>query len=322
MSKRVLIIPDFPNWALDKNAKDLVKYNKSNLELEICYYNDFEKDWKKYYSEYDLLFPMYMGSFFSLLKNRIPTDKVITGIRSFHRWDKRKTIPPGYNSKPSRKIVRELKKAILVNTHCKKLWYIFSPLIRVIHTKYTCDLEKYYPDNKKENDKIIIGWAGSLDNHPGKRGYHEFIKPICDELQGVELKIQTKENNFITDENEMRKYYNSLDLYICASRVEGTPRPVIEAAACGVPVISTDVGIIPELINNDVNGFVVERNYDAIKTKLQWIVANRDILKEAGEKVRAKMEREFNWHCLINQWTDYFEYAIELEQLRNRNIIK
>jgi hypothetical protein len=33
MNEKVLIIPDFPNWALDKNAKDLVKYNKSVCSL-------------------------------------------------------------------------------------------------------------------------------------------------------------------------------------------------------------------------------------------------------------------------------------------------
>ncbi|WZB73295.1 glycosyltransferase family 4 protein [Achromobacter xylosoxidans] len=44
----------------------------------------------------------------------------------------------------------------------------------------------------------------------------------------------------------MPAYYNSLDLYVCPSAIEGTPNPVLEAMACGVPVISTDVGIVPK----------------------------------------------------------------------------
>jgi len=322
MSKKVLIIPDHPNWALDKNARDLVKYNKSDLQLDICYYPDFELEWENYYKNYDLLFPMYIGLFFSLIKKKIPTDKVITGIRSYHRWDKKKTIPPGYNSKPSRKIINKLKKALLINTHCKKLWYVFSPHLRVIHTKYTCDLEVYYPEKRINNDKFVVGWTGSLNNHPGKRGFHEFIKPICNEFKEIELKVQAKEDSFITNENEMRKFYNSLDLYICASRTEGTPRPVIEAAACGVPSITTDVGIVPELIDNNINGFIVDRNYEAIKTKMKWILENRDILPSAGENLREKLEREFNWKYLIHEWTDYFRYSLELIDLKKKNIIK
>lgn len=323
MKEKVLIIPDFPNWALDKNAKDLVKYNKSSLKFDICYYNDFEKDWKKYYEEYDILFPMYLGSFFASIKSGIPTDKTITGIRSFKRWDAGKTHPPGYNSKPPRKIIRDLKKALLVNTHCKKLWYVFAPYIHIIHTKYTCDLEMFYPEQKrKENNKVVVGWTGSLTNHPNKRGFYEFIKPICEEIDGIELKVQAKEDKFITDDNEMRKYYNSLDLYICASRVEGTPRPVIEASACGVPVISTDVGIVPELIDDNYNGFIVDRTYEAIKSKLEWIVENKDQLPEMGKRIRTKMELEFNWQSLVTEWTDYFQFAIELRKLKMQKHIK
>lgn len=316
MSKKVLLIPDAPNWALDKNAKDLIKYNKSNLDLSIVYFNDFIQDWEKYYKEYDLLFPMYKSLFFNSLKAGTPHDKVITGIRSYHAWDKRQTQPPGYNSRPSRKIIRKMRKALLVNTHCKKLWYIFSQHFPVVHTKYTCDLEMFYPYNKKKNDKIVIGWTGSLTNHPGKRGYHEFIKPITDEIPELELKVQDGSVNPITDDNKMREFYNSLDLYIVASRSEGTPRPAIEAAACGVPVISTDVGIIPELIEDEVNGFVVERTYDAIKEKLLWIANNREVLPQMGNEIRKKMEEEFNWKNLIYQWTDFLQYAIELIELK------
>jgi hypothetical protein len=42
--------------------------------------------------------------------------------------------------------------------------------------------------------------------------------------------------------------YATLDAYLCLSRIEGGPMPVFEAAACGVPVISTAVGRIPEVL--------------------------------------------------------------------------
>lgn len=322
MSKKVLLIPDLPNWALDKNAKDLIKYNKSNIQLDICYYKDFEKDWKNYYSQYDLLFPMYMGIFFSFLKLGIPTDKVITGIRSYHRWDKKKTVPPGYNSKPSRKIVNALKKALLVNTNCKKLWYIFSQYFPVAFTKYTCDINTFYPEQKKDYEKFIIGWAGSLTNHGKKRGFDEFIKPICDELPNVELKIQTKEDNFVTDDQQMREFYNSLDLYFAASRTESGPRTVLEAAACGIPVISTDIGLVPELIENEVDGFIVDRDYEVMKKKISWIINNREILPSIGNKIRKKMEDEFNWEKIVFQWTDFFKYALELKRLKENGFVK
>lgn len=323
MTKKVLIIPDFPHWALDKNARDLLKYNRSDLQLDICYADDFFKQWRRYLEQFDLLFPMYLGTYFEFFKRKIPIDRVVTGVRSFVRWDHGKTQPPGYNVTPPRKIIRRLKKAVLVNTHCAKLWYIFSRYIRIIHTKYSCDLEMFFPEpGVKKSKKLIVGWTGSLTNHPGKRGFHEFIRPICNELADVELKVQAKEDNFITDDNRMRRFYNSLDLYICASRSEGTPRPVIEAAACGVPIISTDVGIVPELINHNINGWIVKRNYAAIKAGLEQALRSRDQLPEMGKALRTKMEREFNWKKLIFQWTDFFDFALELITLKSHGQLK
>jgi glycosyltransferase involved in cell wall biosynthesis len=323
VNTRVLLIPDEPHWALDKNARDLVKFNNRDVQLDICYFQEFMNAHERYYRTYDLIFPMYMGLFFTMLKHRIPAAKVATGIRSFHRWDRGRTRPPGYNVRPPRHVLRRLRKAVLVNTHCRKLWHVFSPHLPVVHTKYTCDLEVFFPERpRKPSEKLVVGWAGSLRNHPGKRGFHDLIRPVCTELADVQLKVQAKEIDFVTDDNRMREFYNSLDLYICASRSEGTPRPVLEAAACGVPVLTTDVGIVPELIVDDCNGFIVERTADAIRARLQWIVEHRDILPSLGEAARQRMEREFRWESLVGQWIDFFACALERVHLVEAGCVK
>ncbi len=322
MTAKVLLIPDEPHWALDKNARDLVKYNRSDIQLDICYFKDFTKDEGRYRRSYDLLFPMYMGLFFAMLRWGIPADNVATGIRSFHRWDRGRTLPPGYNVRPPRRVLRRLRKAVLVNTHCRKLWHIFSPHLPVVHTKYTCDLGVFFPERTSaRTEKLVVGWAGSLGNHPGKRGFHDLIKPICNDLPGIELKVQAKEHDFITDDNRMREFYNSLDLYICASRSEGTPRPLLESAACGVPAITTDVGIVPELVVDGVNGFIVERTPEAIRRKLEWAAKNRDALPQMGTALRNRMEREFRWETLIGQWMEFFAVALEHGRLARAGLV-
>ncbi len=323
MAVKILLIPDVPNWALDKNAKDIIKYNNSGIEFNIAYFSDFKNELNKFYNEYDLLFPMYINLFFKIQKINFPLDKVITGIRSFVLWDKGRTVPPGYNVKPPYSVVKRLRKALLVNTNCKKLWYIFSHCLPVIHTKYTCDLEVYFPEKKSRgSDKLIIGWSGSLTNHGHIRGFFDIIVPVCKTVNGVKLLVQNSEKKWITDNNKMREFYNSLDLYICASSSESGPRPVLEASACGVPILTTDVGIIPELIDNNINGFIVDRNRDAFVNKLKNIVNNRDRLPEMGRAARKKMENEFNWNHLIHQWIDFFNYSIELYKLKQAGGIR
>ena len=61
---------------------------------------------------------------------------------------------------------------------------------------------------------------------------------------------------------DLPAYYSGLDFYISLSRAEGGPYPVMECMACQVVVISTPVGVVPDLIEDNVNGFLVdEDNY-------------------------------------------------------------
>lgn len=315
-SGKILLVPDTPGWALDRNARDLVKYNQTSLQLDITYYDELKQNPQPYFEQYDLVFPMYMRIFFELLRQGCPGNSMLTGIRSYHSWDSKKTLPPGYNVRPPRKVIKQLQQAVLVNTHAKKLWFLFSRYLPIVHTKYTVDFDSFFPVPTPPETRLRVGWAGSLTNHGSKRGFHEFIKPACDTFPEIELKLQTREDNPVDNDNAMRAFYNSLDLYIVASRSEGTPRPLLEAAACGIPILTTDVGIAPELIQDGVNGFMVERTLPAFVERLRTILAERDRLPAMGKLLRQRMEDEFDWRHLIVQWTDFFNFALELQRLR------
>jgi glycosyltransferase involved in cell wall biosynthesis len=55
---------------------------------------------------------------------------------------------------------------------------------------------------------------------------------------------------------DVAQYYQALDLYLITSREEGGPKAVLEALASGIPLISTSVGMAPEIIVNGTNGFI------------------------------------------------------------------
>ncbi len=315
MGKKILLIPNMPHWSLEKNARDLIKYNTSDLHLEICQFGEFIRDSDYFYKNFDLIFPMTNRLFDEFLIRELPVDRVITGIRSFVSWDNNKTEPPGYNAKPPRRFIKRMKRALLINTNCMKLWYIFSKHLPVVYTKYSCDLDVFYPEKKiRDDNKLVVGWAGSLTNNENPksqyRGFFDIIKPACEAVEGVELHAQIAEKEWIKDDNRMREFYNSLDLYICASKSESGPRPILEAAACGVPSLTTDVGLVPELIEDNVNGFIVERTMEAFMGQLRQIVKKRDMIAKMGILVRKKMEEDFNWKKIIPQWIEFFQQAI------------
>ena len=67
-----------------------------------------------------------------------------------------------------------------------------------------------------------------------------------------------------SQETLREQVYWRASCYVCASQSEGTPNPALEALACGVPVISTPVGNMPEVLRDGENGLLVERDVQAL----------------------------------------------------------
>ena len=57
---------------------------------------------------------------------------------------------------------------------------------------------------------------------------------------------------------ELPLYYNMSDVLVLPSEMEGVPMVILEALACGTPVVASNVGGIPDLVTNNVNGIVLD----------------------------------------------------------------
>jgi glycosyltransferase involved in cell wall biosynthesis len=87
------------------------------------------------------------------------------------------------------------------------------------------------------------------------------------------------------------------DLFLFPSEYpEGMPSSVLEAAACGLSTIGTDVGGMREILPSDEYGVVYER-FDAedCVRRIEGMLEGREALKEAGERCRQRVERKFSW---------------------------
>ena len=69
------------------------------------------------------------------------------------------------------------------------------------------------------------------------------------------------------------EYYNAADALVLTSRREGMPNVVLEALACGTPVVATRVGGVPELIDSDVAGRLVDATADGVAAGVRALVA-------------------------------------------------
>ena len=82
--------------------------------------------------------------------------------------------------------------------------------------------------------------------------------------------------------------YPAMDVFLCTSREEGGPCTILEAMACEVPVITTDVGHVPEVVSDGENGFVIAGFVTAsFVDRIRALRANaskRESIRKAGRK--------------------------------------
>ena len=93
----------------------------------------------------------------------------------------------------------------------------------------------------------------------------------------------------------MRDFYNEGHVLMVASTTDGTPNPALEAAACGVPVLTNAIGNMPEFIKDGYNGFLVEREVSAYVEKLKWMKKNLDKVQQMGKNARKTIEEGWTW---------------------------
>jgi glycosyltransferase involved in cell wall biosynthesis len=131
---------------------------------------------------------------------------------------------------------------------------------------------------------------------PDKDGSLEIVKKYASE-KGV---INAIEFTGVLTKNEWHKKSEEFDIFINTTNIDNTPVSVIEAMALGLPIVSTNVGGLPYLIDNGVDGLLVEKGNAS-----QMVVAIKGILEgnhaNIAKNARKKAE-QFKWEIVKYEW--------------------
>jgi glycosyltransferase involved in cell wall biosynthesis len=95
-----------------------------------------------------------------------------------------------------------------------------------------------------------------------------------------------------TDRAALTDILRDTDIFVMSSVLEGQPLGLVEAMAHGCPIVTTDVGGIPELIEDGVNGLLCgSRDADAIALRIETLLAQPELRRRLGAAARRTYER-------------------------------
>jgi len=112
--------------------------------------------------------------------------------------------------------------------------------------------------------------------------------------------------------HDVREHIASADCIVLPSYREGTPRTLLEAAAMGKPIITTNVVGCKEVVEHGGNGFLCEvKNAKDLALKMkEMLLVSEDRRRLMGEKGRLKMEKEFDEQIVIQKYLKAIDLAL------------
>lgn len=123
------------------------------------------------------------------------------------------------------------------------------------------------------------------------------LKKLC-----VELNLESVEFVGRVEQSEMPKIYDRADVYLNSSIVDNMPLSIIEAFSCGLPVVSTDAGGIPYIVENGETGLLVKTNdYKTLAEQAIRLFKDEELAQEIIRKA-SESSRKYSRENALNGW--------------------
>lgn len=289
----------------------------------------------RYAKDSDMLYAqtLFSAGIPALLVGKTLRKKVIVKITGDHAWERFNTgesMEEFQNKKYGWKIefvkkmqaylLKRVSKVITPSQYLKNIiseWGVPSDKIEVI---YNAPAVLPNLSISKEEAQEKIGIKGDIILSVGRlmpwKGFAALIEimpellkenpnfylvivgegPEKEKLKGNRVKLVGRVNH-----SQMHLYFKSADLFVLNTGYEGLSHTILEAMQSEAPIITTNIGGNPELIENEKNGILVEyNNKEQLKQAILKITKDKDLQEKFKQNSKEKL-RAFTWQNIIDK---------------------
>ncbi len=254
-----------------------------------------------------------------------------------------------YQNKVNERILRKNLKA--ATQIASTSWVMKQQTEKFVHprlpievTPFGVNINKFKKmDIDKDSNKIVIGMVKRLEEKYGPRyliqgtailldrlkdsGHYDVLNAIRllivgDGSQFSEMKELVKKLNLSSitrftgaiPHDEVPKYLNQMDIFCAPSTLESESFgvAVVEASACELPVIVTNVGGLPEVVKDGETGYIVDpKNPEQIADKVYELVLDPNKRAKFGQQGRAFVKAHYDWDQNVSQVEQVYKNLIE-----------
>jgi glycosyltransferase involved in cell wall biosynthesis len=198
------------------------------------------------------------------------------------------------------------------------------------------DTDRFYPKNfneVKNRNEIVIGTIKTLEKRYGIEYLIKGFSLVKEKFPQLSLKLlivgggtQLKYlQNLVKDlhienvtrftgyinHDDIQTYHDMLDIYVAVSLQESFGVAVLEASACGKPVVVSNVGGLPEVVDDSESGFIVEaKNPEELADAFSKLICDYELRIEMGKKGRNKVLKEYDWKESIKKMISVYNNLI------------
>lgn len=107
--------------------------------------------------------------------------------------------------------------------------------------------------------------------------------------------------------DNVAEYLKASDVFVLPSEYEGFSLSLVEALACGLPTIATEVGSAPEVIQHEENGYLIPpKNKVALMYAMEWMLNHRDKWPDISRNARQTVTKNYSINSVADSYVEMF----------------